>query len=693
MRRSFPISLVLFACVLGAAEPARAGAADSTAVRAADSTRVASGDSSAAAASDTTELQEGAPRLLTGWEGADTLAADGEQEAVSDSTVRPPWIIPIWNLDYIANESEYKTGSGFNIVFNPGSDWRGNSILTLQKREYRGRDMSDIIMKFNNTAVKIVPLLYDVNFAVGQDYLRQKAVGLARSGGDMVIQNKFANAGFKWERPEIWTSRSQFAVTGKAGGGQNDFKYDNNFQGTASGYLWYGLGHDVNVRGGYGIWRRVEDSDVAGRVFENMHSDSDTIKAKIDYGTGAQKLLHLDYQRSVGVIRKVDPPRGNSLEVIENPDLAKMEKSSRKSEKITVRSRIQPLDPLTLDFEFKRDYFDQQNVVDERLSKETELKKLNGRAGYKYAASGRIDVELDRMENDVDYGPVSLSSYLEKESSVRVSLSQDITDSLRVTLRGNGSLKQRYYIKRDANPRDADYLNYFFQADLDARLPYDITAGVKFTYRQYETINIDASLSGDNRTDFTYWVVPRFQLRPTAWFEIGQEYEIKMEFTDFTFNENENYLDRTTVMSTKANFRILSSNLGIRHMYRFIDTGSYLRPPDGGERLYGRTNESFEHRLSFRYDFTPVNDFSIYSHSNYRFQESNRLGEVDGEKGVISTRLYNSGEMALGFRRTTRLTDSGKADLDIGWVKRFGPNLTKERREFWDVAINVVFNF
>jgi hypothetical protein len=248
-------------------------------------------------------------------------------------------------------------------------------------------------------------------------------------------------------------------------------------------------------------------------------------------------------------------------------------------------------------------------------------------------------------------------------------------------------------VKKDANPRDADYIYYSFHADMDAGLPHNIDAGVKFTYKQYETINIDATLSGDNRTDFTYWVVPRFTLHPALWFEIGQEYEIKMEFTDFSFYEDENYLDRTTIMNTRAKFKFLRSHLGITHRYQFIDTGSYLVPPEGGERLYGRTSESFEHRFDFRYEYMPVTDFKIYTYSNYRFQESNRLGAVNGGTGVVSTRYYDSGEMTLGFNRLTRITENGKIDLNVGWVRRFGPNLTEERKEFWEIDMNAEIKF
>ena len=685
MKKTACILFVLAAAVL-AAGPAFSQEADSSR---------AAGDSSAVAAADTSAKSGGGSNSLLA--GMASQAQNGRTMTKADSiradSTKAPWASPKWSTDYMASESQYRLGTSMALTFEPGGGWHGTSSITIAKRKYRGRDMSDINEKFNNTAIKIVPGLYSVSFALGQDYLRQKAVGLARSGGDMVIENKFFNTGATWERTVPLAGKSLFSLTGRAGGGQNDFKYDNDIQATASGRLWYGIGPDLGLSGGYGVWRRRENSDVSGRKFKNMPSDMDTISAKVSYGRGEQKLLYVDYKRTMGVVRKVDPPRGNSLEVIENPDLARMEQSSRKTENVFVKSRIAPVSYLTFDFEFRRDYFDQQNVVDERLSKETELKKLQAKVGYRYSDDGRANFEIERKENDVDYGPVSLSSYLEKERTIKASLIHDISDSLRVSLRGSGTLKQRYYTKKDANPRDADYLYYSFLADLDAGLPFDIRAGIKFTYKQYETINIDRSLSGDNRTDFTYWVVPRFTLRPSDWLEIGQEYEIKMEFTDFSFFENKNYLDRTTIMNTRAKFKFFRSHLGIKHRYQFVDTGTYLSPPDGSERLYGRTNESFEHRFDFRYEYMPVTDFTLFTYSNYRFQESNRLGAVDGEMGVISTRYYDSGEMRLGFSRMSRVTESGKVDLNVGWVRRFGPNLTQERREFWEIDMNVEINF
>jgi hypothetical protein len=49
--------------------------------------------------------------------------------------------------------------------------------------------------------------------------------------------------------------------------------------------------------------------------------------------------------------------------------------------------------------------------------------------------------------------------------------------------------------------------------------------------------------------------------------------------------------------------------------------------------------------------------------------------------------------MSLGVERKTLVGKYGTIDLGIGWVRRFGPNLTPERREFWNINMDMVFDF
>jgi hypothetical protein len=206
MKKAAFILLVLIAAAV--APPSHAQQADSTSTVAADSTKKVSAPSG----------------LLAGQ------ATQGEATSTnleSDTSV-VRLLSPKWTVEYRASESEYRLGSGMGLLFEPGAGWHGSSKVEIAKRDYRGRDMSDINERFSNTAIRIIPDLYNINFSLGQDYLRQKAIGLARSGGDMVIENKYFNAGASWERPEFWAKRSRFALLGRAGGGQNDFKYDKN---------------------------------------------------------------------------------------------------------------------------------------------------------------------------------------------------------------------------------------------------------------------------------------------------------------------------------------------------------------------------------------------------------------------------------------------------------------------------------
>ncbi len=602
---------------------------------------------------------------------------------------------PSWSLKMEANESYYRLSSGSKLNYVTVGGWVFDSKIDLSKRKYRGRDLEDINESIANNLTRLVPDSYTLNLGLGETYLRQKAFGLSRAGGDMVIENEYVNSALIYMHRLPLTSKSQFSATAGASQGQNDFKYDRRIEGSAGAYMWFDLPSGISLSGGGGVNRKRESSEVGYREFNGMPSEQDTVRARLSWDGRGGNLLDVKYQRRMAVLRKVNPPRGNSLEVIDNPDLAARERSEQVGENLTLNSSIEPIeDVVAVDIDFTRNYNDQQNLIDDRLNKTTTSTVLDAGVLYTYLPGGSMKIDIERSKRDYDYGPISLSSFVEEEKKLNVSVRHDITDSLRVSLSGSAALRQKFFKKRDANPRDADYLYYSLVANMDASPFRNVHTGVKFTYNQYETINIDATLSGDNRTDYTYWVIPNFTVTPARWITIKQEYQIKSEFTDFTYDEEENYLNRTTIMETDAKMNFYRPlRLEMRHRYMMKDKGSYLVPEGGGERQYGRTDENLEHRLDINLDYEPVEDLNFFTYTNFRIQEQNLLGEVDGGVGVVSSRSYESGEIRLGVQRSRDLGDRGKVDLNIGWVKRYGPNLTEERKEFWQIDANVEINF
>jgi hypothetical protein len=78
---------------------------------------------------------------------------------------------------------------------------------------------------------------------------------------------------------------------------------------------------------------------------------------------------------------------------------------------------------------------------------------------------------------------------------------------------------------------------------------------------------------------------------------------------------------------------------------------------------------------------------------DFKTQENNRLGFIEGEKVIASSTVYDSGGLKIGVNRKRTFWKKGKINLDINYVKRFGPYLSVERREYWIVNSSIDYTF
>jgi hypothetical protein len=632
-----------------------------------DSTRTAAVDSAAAGQ----EL----PSRVT---GGDSLSVDP--------------FIPVWKSFISADDSDVSIGSEMKVASLPGSDWVMNSVLRVEKKVYRARDMEDVSEQLTNDAVKERPGLYRVMVMIGETYSKKKTLGLARYGKDLVFDSKSAVVNASYTKPLIGASSSQIAFRGDARGGKQDFKFDKSLSGGLSGLFTYGLGELLKFKAGGGVSYMRETSEIGSIVFAGLPSRSDTVKVAAEYGRETRKLLTVGYERNSGVERRVTPPRGSSLEILDDPSLAQEEEARLNAERLEINSHMKLFPFLSVSVDFDHELSSRRQKVDTRLSKETETTRIAASTEYRFSKSGRMNITASTKEKMDDYGPLSLSSFTEKEKKVTLRAKQDITDSLSVNLSGNATLRQRFFKKREANPRDADYLRYQLEGSVKASPHPRISANIGGLVIRNETINIDQTLSGDNRVDYQYRVGPKIRLRPADWLDLSQEYMIKIEYTDFVYKENENYLDRTTTMITNANIKVLQPlHLNIRHVYLMRDSGSYLLRD--GIRKYNRDGENFEYGLFLKAQYRAMIDMNFNVEADFRTQENNRLGFQEGEKVVVNSIVYDSGGLKLGVVRRRTFWEDGKIDLDISYVRRFGPYLSAERREYWVVNSSIAYTF
>ena len=629
--------------------------------------------------------------LLAATAAADTTAPADSAAADTTSIDR---VRPVWTSKMQGSENSISLGTTMNVAIDAGHGWILGHTTSITKKTYRGRDQDEINQQLMNTASKIVPGFLTLNMRIGENYLSKTLTGLARYGKDLVVENEQAAVDATLTRPFLFARKGQISVRAEASQGQNDFKYDERISGGVGGYLWYGFGDLVTIDGGFGTSRDNESSEITEDVaWRGLPSEADTVRANLDYGGGDRKVLSLSYKRTMGTVRKVTPPRGNSLEILDDPTAAVQEEERRKSEIFSLASRVTPTDYLSIEFEFDHEINDQKNKVDTRLSKEIEETFAKATVSWRYARRGNLSITMENAISTYFYGTTSLSNYDGREKKLGFSLTHSITDSLRVSFRGATSLRQKFIEKKEANPRDRDDVYEGLSAKLESYPFGSLKADVEFSMDRRETINIDASLSGDNRVDWLYRFVPRLSMEPFSWLDLSQQYQLRWESTEFTYDENNNDLDRTMTVETDAKIRF-SKPLGFsfRHKYNFRDSGSYLRYTDGVRR-YNRNAENTENSIWLKMDYRPAEGYALRAEANFRYQENDRLRTQAGQSVVVSRSIYDTGGLRLGFDRSRAIFGGGKLEMSVDWVRRFGPNLTPERKEFWDVDANVSFAF
>ncbi|MDZ7860450.1 MAG: hypothetical protein U5O15_07265 [Candidatus Krumholzibacteriota bacterium] len=642
--------------------------------------------------------------LFAGSAGVRAAGSDSTMTAASSSkgdTLKteksadqenPRLFTPKWNVTSRAGMSKISLGSGMKVIINPGGGWIINSSINVKKEKNRTRNMVDLSESFKNSAVKIKPDHYMISLSAGEDYRKSKTVSLSRFGKDIIFENERAGVKFDYNKPIFKNAKSLISLEGDYVQGQQDFKYDRKMTGSAHGHMSYRIGDDLTLSGGYGTLISRESSEIGSIEFNDIPSRSDTLKINAGYEVSKEQYLRVEYERKSGDIKRVEPPRGNSLEILDNPELAKREQIDEKGEILSVNSGFKPASFVTVEIEFKHSLDDKEYDVDKRLSKSYTKDNLKANTIYKFSERGSATFTFEKTRTDMDYGFNSVSSYSEDDNKLGFRASQMLGEDLSISANGRMSLSQKFYKKYEENPRDVDYYYYGGGAEMSAQPFENVDAKVEVKASRYETRNIDASLSSDNNVEYIYRLIPEFSIKPAGWITISQSYEVKMEYTEFTFDRNQNYLDRTTILDTKAKMRFQRGlNFGINHKYDMRDSGSYLTVED--EKHYNRTRENFKHRLKMNVDYKAADFLNLFSSALFRTEKRNSLGVENEERIVTNSNFYDSGTLKVGFEGEKDVVGNGNIKLDVAYVRNYGNRISEAMRKYWDINMKLTFDF
>ena len=618
----------------------------------------------------------------------------GTSPAETDSdTTRTRLLSPVWGFSTSSDNMQTSMGSKMNVRVDPGRGMLLNSRISVNKRSYKTREITDINESFFLSGVKKEEGIYNLSFTASDDYRATQSVSIARFGKDIVYEDKRVSASFSYLEPLFSASSSSLGIYGEYNEGMHDFKYDEKFTLKAGGGLTYDLGEHFSVSGNYGKMASTENSRVSYLYYESMPTSIDTLTFNSGYRKNDQEFLKVSYQKTQGEINRVEPPRGNALQVIDNPELAQKDIIKILSENIEVTSAYMPTGDVTLRINFDHRLEDNSYLVDQRLSQTQESDNITARTDYSFSTRGNASVVVSKRTRDVDYGPTSVSGYREDEDRISFNASQSLGEEFKISLSGQTYLKQRFYKKYEENPRDVDNLYLGGSVSLEAEPFGLLETSVDIEASKYDIINIDASLSGDNRTRYIYRLLPVIMMRPREWLDLTQRYEVKIEYTEYTFDENRNFIDRTVGVETDAGVSFPGKRISFsfNHRYNMRDTGSYLNFE--GEQRYNRSSEDFRHEFRLKMNYLPADYLRFSTDNTLRYRKSNSLGVEDGERIITGSRTYESGTFRIGVKGKKDVMFGASLDLDLYYVRNFGERITREMKEYVDAQMSVSYRF
>jgi len=212
-----------------------------------------------------------------------------------------------------------------------------------------------------------------------------------------------------------------------------------------------------------------------------------------------------------------------------------------------------------------------------------------------------------------------------------------------------------------------------------------VDATVYVSASKTDYVSIRATFSQNNRAETILELRPEFVYKINSRLELSQKYGINIQFADFVFQENENYLDRNASFSNRLRAQ-LTTNLAVDFYYglRRQDKGSYLRPEPDAERVLeiNQKERRDEMKIAFRYRVNPhlvllgSNDYS----QRKDLMSPSRSTFTDGgvEVGV-------EGNYDFGARRTLKFA--------MKRVKRFGAFNAPEQEDYWVVDSTLNYTF
>lgn len=455
----------------------------------------------------------------------------------------------------------------------------------------------------------------------------------------------------------------------------------------------------VDARGGHReTWDRSETSLT---VFDDLGSSEDSLSTSVFFELGDSILVDADYVYYEAQRLWADQAQGSlgsQQGGVENV-FQEFEQKSVRSTRFAVRAKI--FDNLRLNVAGTHDKQLLDYAVQKTRFSNTVGDGIKGELIYVAPWKTAASVILENTKTLRDFGPLSVSSYDDTRRLAILSLMHTFHKDFNMTLDGSTQLTRSEYLDTEANPRDRDQVDTSVGLKISSQLHPRLTGSVNLGYSASDFINIDSSQSENNRTRRLYELRPGFVYVMNQYLIVTQTYGVVIEYTEFDYTQEDNFLDRNLIFTNRFDFRPMPRiKFVLDYSYNFHDNGSYLPDPITGEEELSVQGEDRRDRFVTRVTYQvlqrmvrPINEtadveqqFAIFAEQKY-----NRFEDISV---LTDSKIANTdGQITVGTEGRYVWGKGRSFNFMLARVKRFARFGSDKEKDYWDMRSEFVWPF
>jgi len=617
--------------------------------------------------------------------------------------------VPVYTNKITGDVSSVLMNNGFKTTMQTPFGSLFNFQVGLEEKHYRLQDKFDE----NNFLSASVIHTFNVFTRGSLGFVDSRVFNRSTIPGgrfqDYIFNDKSVNGAAVYDRtirPHSTPFKSiHFDANGRGSAvqGERTYKNDQTLAAAAGGGLTGELRSRlarVDARGGHReTWDRSETSLT---VFDDLGSNEDSLSTGVFFELGDSILVDADYVYYDAERLWADQAQGSlggQQSGVENV-FQEFERKSVRSTRFAMRAKV--LDNFHVNVSATHDKQLLDYAVQKTRYSNTVGDGLKGEvlytAPWKKTAAAVI---LENTETLRDFGPLSVSSYNDTRRLASLSLRHDFHKEFSIQLDGSTQLTRSEYLDTEANPRDRDQVDTSVGFKISSLLHQRLTGTVNLGYSASDFINIDASQSGNNRTRRLYELRPGFVYVMNQYLIVTQTYGVVIEYTEFDYADEDNFLDRNLIFTNRFDFRPASRiHFALDYAYNFHDNGSYLPDPITGEDELSVQGEDRRDRVILRVKYQVLSrmvrsinetadleqQFSIFAENRYnRFEDRSVLTD--------SKTVNTDGQVSLGTEGRYQFGKGRSFNFFLARVKRFARFGSDKEKDYWDMRSEFTWPF